>query len=46
MRQQQTFRGFVFLIMMLVLLAFAFKFTSTAGAGDRLTFDRFSIRKR
>ena len=41
MRQQQTFRGFVFLIMMLVLLAFAFKFTSTAGAGDRLTYQEF-----
>jgi cell division protease FtsH len=41
LRQQQTFRGFVFLIMMLVLLAFAFKFTSTAGAGDRLTYQEF-----
>ena len=41
MRQQQTFRGFVFLIMMLVLLAFAFKFTSTAGSGDRLTYQEF-----
>ena len=41
MRQQQTFRGFVFLIMMLVLLAFAFKFTSTAGEGDRLTYQEF-----
>ena len=41
MRQQQTFRGFVFLIMLLVLLAFAFKFTSTAGAGDRLTYQEF-----
>ena len=41
MRQQQTFRGFVFLIMMLVLLAFAFKFTSTAGAGDRRTYQEF-----
>ena len=41
MRQQQTFRGFVFLIMMLVLLAFAFKFTSTAGAGDKLTYQEF-----
>ena len=45
MRQQQTFRGFVFLIMMLVLLAFAFKFTSTAGLLIR-SFYRFSIRKR
>ena len=41
MRQQQTFRGFVFLIMMLVLLAFAFKFTSTEEAGDRLTYQEF-----
>jgi cell division protease FtsH len=41
LRQQQTFRGFVFLIMMLVLLAFAFKFTSTAGSGDRLTYQEF-----
>ena len=41
MRQQQPFRGFVFLIMMLVLLAFAFKFTSTAGSGDRLTYQEF-----
>ena len=41
MRQQHTFRGFVFLIMMLVLLAFAFKFTSTAGSGDRLTYQEF-----
>ena len=41
MRQQQTFRGFVFLLMMLVLLAFAFKFTSTAGSGDRLTYQEF-----
>lgn len=41
MRQQQTFRGFVFLLMMLVLLALAFKFTSTAGSGDRLTYQEF-----
>ena len=41
MRQQQTFRGFVFRIMMLVLLAFAFKITSTAGAVVRLTYQEF-----
>ena len=39
MRQQQTFRGFVFLLMMLVLLAVAFKYTATARTEDKLTHE-------
>ena len=41
MRQQQTFRGFVFLLMMLVLLAVAFKYTATARTEDKLTHEEF-----
>ena len=41
MRQQQTFRGFVFLLMMRVLLAVAFKYTATARTEDKLTHEEF-----
>ena len=41
MRQQQTFRVFVFLLMMLVLLAVAFKYTATARTEDKLTHEEF-----
>ena len=40
MRQQQSFRGFIFILLMLILLAFAMRLPY-AGASDKITSQEF-----